>query len=226
MSLQPALLAAAETAQAAAVRPRGGAAERGRPARGGGAGGCEAARRRRHAPAVEARRAPTRALCAPPLTRAPLQQSCGVAAAVGRRHRRVAARHRASFAAAAAAPVLTAPLQVLCQHGRARSVAGAAKLRAAGVADVKARAKPPLRCCAGPRFSCADTCRAAGSGGRHRGLLRRGPQRAQVPQVHAKLQVLKPLAGSGESHICTAARLRSELLSMPQLCCLQHKDRT
>ena len=27
---------------------------------------------------------------------------------------------------------------MLCQHGRARSVAGAAKLRAAGVADVKA----------------------------------------------------------------------------------------
>ena len=123
--------------------------------------------------------------------KAPLQQSCRVATAVGRRHRRVAARHRASFAAAASAPVLTAPPQVLCQHGRARSVAGAAKLRAAGVADVKARAKPPLRCCAGPRFSCADTCRAAGSGGRHRSLLRGGPQRAQIPQVHAKLQVLK-----------------------------------
>jgi rhodanese-related sulfurtransferase len=42
--------------------------------------------------------------------------------------------------------VLTAPLQVLCQHGRARSVAGAAKLRAAGVADVKARAAPPSCC--------------------------------------------------------------------------------
>jgi rhodanese-related sulfurtransferase len=34
----------------------------------------------------------------------------------------------------------TRPAVVLCQHGRARSVAGAAKLRAAGVADVKARA--------------------------------------------------------------------------------------
>lgn len=34
---------------------------------------------------------------------------------------------------------VTRPAVVLCQHGRARSAAGAEKLRAAGVADVKVR---------------------------------------------------------------------------------------
>ena len=75
-------------------------------------------------------------------------------------------------------------LQVICQHGRARSVAGAAKLRGAGVADVKARPAHPARVFA----SAADTWRrCADFGGRHRGLLRRGPQRAQIRQVHAQL---------------------------------------
>ena len=48
-------------------------------------------------------------------------------------------------------------LQVICQHGRARSVAGAAKLRGAGVADVKAR----HACLARDFSSAADTWRAA-----------------------------------------------------------------